>query len=111
MSTWQIKARTKEPRPWLLGPHHWGNHREEQVSSLLLLGQLREVQHRSPDCGRGALTLRLTTLDLRTREACVANRRGKGKQSQIFFSQAPKSLQMVTAAMKSKDAGSWEEKL
>lgn len=75
----------------------------------MLLGQLREVQHRSPDCGRGALTLRLTTLDLRTREACVANRRGK--EAVPDFLSDPKSLQMVTAAMKSKDAGSWEEKL
>ena len=35
----------------------------------------------------------------------------KWKQWQIFFSWAPKSLQMVTAAMKLKDACSLEEKL
>ena len=35
----------------------------------------------------------------------------KWKQWQILFSWAPKSLQMVTAAMKSKDACSLEEKL
>ena len=35
----------------------------------------------------------------------------KWKQWQILFSQAPKSLQMVTAAMKSKDAYSLEGKL
>ena len=35
----------------------------------------------------------------------------KWKQSQTFFAWAPKSLQMVTAAMKLKDAYSWEEKL
>ena len=35
----------------------------------------------------------------------------KWKQWQIFFSQAPKSLRMVTAAMKLKDACSLEEKL
>ena len=40
----------------------------------------------------------------------MANRRGKTwKQLQIFSSLAPKSLQMVTAAMKSKDAASWKE--
>ena len=35
----------------------------------------------------------------------------KWKQSQILFSWAPKSLQMVTAAMKLKDACSLEKKL
>jgi len=35
----------------------------------------------------------------------------KWKQWQIFFSWAPKSLWMVTAAMKLKDALSLEEKL
>ena len=34
-----------------------------------------------------------------------------GKQRQTLFWGAPKSLQMVTAAMKLKDAYSWEEKL
>ena len=33
------------------------------------------------------------------------------EQRQTFFSRAPKSLQMVTAAMKLKDACSLEEKL
>ena len=33
------------------------------------------------------------------------------KQWQTLFSWAPKSLQMVTAAMKLKDTCSWEEKL
>ena len=36
---------------------------------------------------------------------------GKWKQWQILFSSAPKSLQMVTAAMKLKDAYSLDEKL
>ena len=36
---------------------------------------------------------------------------GKRKQWQILFSWAPKSLQMVTAAMKLKDALSLEGKL
>ena len=34
-----------------------------------------------------------------------------GKQRQILFFWAPKSLQMVTAAMKLKEGYSWEEKL
>ena len=33
------------------------------------------------------------------------------KQWQTLFSRAPKSLEMVTAATKLKDAYSWEEKL
>ena len=40
----------------------------------------------------------------------MANRRKKRKQWQTLFSWAPKSLQMVTAAMKSKDTCSLEEK-
>ena len=36
---------------------------------------------------------------------------GKWKQSQVLISGAPKSLQMVIAAMKLKDACSLEEKL
>ena len=35
----------------------------------------------------------------------------KWKQWQTLFSWAPKSLQMVTSAMKLKDTCSWEEKL
>jgi len=35
----------------------------------------------------------------------------KWKLWQLLFSWAPKSLQMVTAAMTLKDAFSWEEKL
>ena len=42
----------------------------------------------------------------------MANRWGNsGKQRQTLFSWAPKSLRMVTAAMKLKDACSLEEKL
>ena len=35
----------------------------------------------------------------------------KWKQWQVLFSWSPKSLWMVTAAMKLKDTRSWEEKL
>ena len=41
----------------------------------------------------------------------TANRWGKNGNSDIFFSWAPKSLQMVTATMKIKDACFLEEKL
>ena len=41
----------------------------------------------------------------------MANRRGRNGNWQILFSWAPKSLWMVTATMKSKDACSLEEKL
>ena len=41
----------------------------------------------------------------------MANRGGKSKQWQILFSWAPKSLQMVTAAMKLKDTCSLKGKL
>ena len=44
--------------------------------------------------------------------SCMANRWGKKcKQWQILFSRAPKSLWMVTEAMKLKDPCSLEEKL
>ena len=41
----------------------------------------------------------------------MANRWGNNGNSERLFSLAPKSLQMVTAAMKLKDACSMEEKL
>ena len=42
----------------------------------------------------------------------MANRWGNnGNSERLLFSRAPKSLQMVTAAMKSKNACSLEEKL
>ena len=41
----------------------------------------------------------------------MANRWGNNGDSERLFFWAPKSLQMVTAAMKSKDAHSLEEKL
>jgi len=39
----------------------------------------------------------------------MANRWEKWKQWQILFSRVPKSLQMVTAAMKLKDAFPWKK--
>jgi len=41
----------------------------------------------------------------------MGNRWGNNGNSDTFFSWAPKSLQMVTAAMKLKDPYSLEEKL
>ena len=44
--------------------------------------------------------------------SCEANRWGNnGNSERLFFSWSPKSLQMVTAVMKLKDACSLEEKL
>ena len=40
----------------------------------------------------------------------MANWRGKSENSDILFSWAPKSLLIVTAAMKFKDTCSWEKK-
>ena len=39
----------------------------------------------------------------------MANRKGKSGDGQILFSWAPKSLWMVTAAMKLKDTYPWKE--
>ena len=47
---------------------------------------------------------------LRSWHHFMANRRGKWKQWQILFSLAPKSLQMITSAMKLKDTCCLEEK-
>ena len=41
----------------------------------------------------------------------ITSKQIDGKQGQTLFSWAPKSLQMVTAAMKLKDTCSLEEKL
>ena len=41
----------------------------------------------------------------------MINRWGRTENSEILFFLAPKSLQMVTAAMKLKDACSLEEKV
>ena len=46
---------------------------------------------------------------LRSWHHFMANIWGKWKHWQILFSLAPKSLQMVTAAMKLKDACSWKK--
>ena len=48
----------------------------------------------------------------KSKMAVMANRRGKiGALTDFIIGGAPKSLQMVTAAMKLKDAYSLEEKL
>ena len=53
----------------------------------------------------------LTQLKLLTWQNLFINIQLKWKQCQTLFGGAPKSLQMVTAAMKLKDAYSLEEKL
>ena len=52
-----------------------------------------------------------TTSDMQIRHHFMANRWGNSGNSERLFLGAPKSLQMVTAAMKLKDAYSLEGKL
>ena len=75
---------------------------EEELKSLLM-----KVKEKSEKLG-----LKLNIRKLRSWHL-VPSLHGKymGKQCQTLFFGAPKSLQMVTAAMKLKDIGSWEEKL
>ena len=75
---------------------------EEELKSLLM-----KVKEKSEKLG-----LKLNIRKLRSWHL-VPSLPGKymGKQCQTLFFGAPKSLQMVTAAMKLKDACSLEEKL
>ena len=74
---------------------------EEELKSLVM-----KVKKESEK-----LSLKLNILRWWQPVPSMANRWGKWKQWQTVFSWAPKSLQMVTAAMKVKDAYSLEEKL
>ena len=79
---------------------------EEELKSLLM-----KVKEESEKAG-----LKLNIQKLRSRHLVPTTSwqidwGEKWKQWQILFSWAPKSLQMVTAAMKLKDAFSLEEKL
>ena len=66
---------------------------------------------------RGERKSWLKTLHLKNEDHAIrlhhfmANRWGNNGNSETLFSWAPKSLQMVTADMKLKDACSFEEKL
>ena len=75
---------------------------EEELKSLLM-----KVQEESEKVGQDSAFRKLKSWHL------VPSLHGKsmGKQCQTLFSWAPKSLQMVTAAMILKEACSLEEKL
>ena len=74
---------------------------EEELKSLLM-----KVKEESENVG-----LNLTFRKLRSWHLVLANRWGNNGNSETLFWGAPKSLQMVTAAMKLKDACSLEGKL
>ena len=77
---------------------------EEELKSLLM-----EVKEESEKAGS---TLNIQKTKIMASSSIISWQIGKKwKQWQILFSWAPKSLQMVTAAMKLKDAYSLEEKL
>ena len=77
---------------------------EEELKSLLMM-----VKEESEKAG-----LKLNIQKTKVMESCPITSRQIGKkwkQWQILFSWVPKSLWMVTAAMKSKDACCLQEKL
>ena len=78
---------------------------EEELKSLLM-----KVKENSEKAG-----LKLNIKKLRSCNQShhfMANRWGNdGNSERLYFGEAPKSLHMVTAAMKFKDACSLEEKL
>ena len=75
----------------------------EELKSLLM-----KVKEESEKDG---LKLNIQKTKIMASGPIMGNRWGKWKQWQTLFFRAPKSLQMVTAAMKLKDACSLEEKL
>ena len=77
---------------------------EEELKSLLM-----KVKVESEKVGL-KLNIQKTKI-MASGPIIIANRWGNGKQCQTLFWGAPKSLQMVTAAMKLKDAYSLEGKL
>ena len=78
--------------------------REEELKSLLM-----EVKEESEKVG---LKLNIQKTKIMASGPIHGKQMGKQwKQHQTLFGGAPKSLQMVTAAMKLKDAYSLEEKL
>ena len=76
---------------------------EEELKSLLI-----KVKEESEKAG---LKFNIQKTKIIASHNFMANRWGKSQSSDRLFSWAPKSLQMVTAAMKLKDACSSEEKL
>ena len=78
---------------------------EEEIKSLLM-----KVKEESEKVGL-KLNIQKTKILASGPHHFMANRRKPWKQCQTLFFGAPKSLQMVTAAMKLKDAYSLEGKL
>ena len=78
---------------------------EEELKNFLLT--VKE------DSGKGGLRLSIQTTKIMASAVITSWQIGgeKWKQWQISFSWAPKSLQMVTEALKLKDASFLEEKL
>ena len=76
----------------------------EELKSLL-----RKVKDESEKVGL-RLNIQKTDYGIQSHHV-MANRWGNNENSEKLFSCAPKSLQMVTAAMKLKDVCSLEEKL
>ena len=77
--------------------------KEEELKSLLI-----KVKEENEKVG---LKLNIQKTKIMASHLFMANRRGNWKQWLTLFFWAPKSLQMVTAAMKLKDAYSLERKL
>ena len=77
---------------------------EEELKSLLM-----KVKERSEKAGL-KLNFQKTKIMVQSHRF-MASRWGNNGNSEKLFSWAPKSLQMVSAAMKLKDAYSLEEKL
>ena len=77
---------------------------KEELNSLLT--KVKE------DSGKVGLKLSIQKIKIRASDPITSWQiDGETKETETFFSWAPKSLQMVTAAMKLKDACSLEEKL
>ena len=74
---------------------------EDELKSLL-----KKVKKESEKAG-----LNFNLQKMKTMASFMANRWGYTETGQTFFSQAPKSLQMVIAAMKLKDSCSSDENL
>ena len=76
---------------------------EEELKSLLM---------KVKESGKAGLKLNIQKMkNMASRPHFMANRWGNNGNSERYFWGAPKSLQMVIAAMKLKDACSLEEKL
>ena len=76
---------------------------EEELNSLLM-----KVKEKSEKAG---LKLNIQKMKIQSHHFMTNSWRNKGNSDRLYFGGAPKSLQMVTAAMKLKDACPFKEKL